>query len=98
MASRPTMHDVAAEAGVSQAVVSLVLSGRYAGRASESTADRVREAAASTGLCEYRYPLCWGYNYWVWPAQEGPGHTTGDLSMKMAAHTSPLAAQDPEVT
>lgn len=49
MAQRPTMRDVATEAGVSQAVVSLVLSGRYAGRASEATADRVREAAAMIG-------------------------------------------------
>lgn len=49
MASKPTMHDVAAEAGVSQAVVSLVLSGRYAGRASESTADRIRAAATTLG-------------------------------------------------
>lgn len=49
MAQRPTMHDVAAEAGVSQAVVSLVLSGRYSGRASETTAERIREAAAALG-------------------------------------------------
>lgn len=49
MAQRPTMHDVAAEAGVSQAVVSLVLSGNAAGRASESTAERVRDAAKALG-------------------------------------------------
>lgn len=49
MAQRPTMNDVAAEAGVSQAVVSLVLGGRYAGRASERTAERIREAAESLG-------------------------------------------------
>ena len=49
MAQRPTMNDVAAEAGVSQAVVSLVLGGRYAGRASEQTAERIREAAESLG-------------------------------------------------
>ncbi|MGO1225956.1 MULTISPECIES: LacI family DNA-binding transcriptional regulator [unclassified Brachybacterium] len=49
MAQRPTMHDVAAKAGVSQAVVSLVLSGRYAGRASETTAERIREASAALG-------------------------------------------------
>lgn len=49
MAQRPTMHDVAAEAGVSQAVVSLVLSGRYAGRASEATAQRIREASTALG-------------------------------------------------
>ena len=46
---RPTMHDVAAKAGVSQAVVSLVLSGRYSGRASETTAERIRAAAKSIG-------------------------------------------------
>ena len=49
MAQRPTMHDVAAKAGVSQAVVSLVLGGRYAGRASERTAERIREAADALG-------------------------------------------------
>ena len=49
MAQRPTMHDVAAAAGVSQAVVSLVLSGSSAGRASETTAQRVRDAAAELG-------------------------------------------------
>ncbi|WP_114855436.1 LacI family DNA-binding transcriptional regulator [Brachybacterium sp. YJGR34] len=49
MAQRPTMHDVAARAGVSQAVVSIVLSGRYAGRASEATAERIRHAANSLG-------------------------------------------------
>lgn len=49
MAKRPTMHDVAAAAGVSQAVVSLVLSGNSSGRASETTAQRVREAAAELG-------------------------------------------------
>ena len=46
MAQRPTMHDVAAAAGVSQAVVSIVISGSYAGRASEATAQRVRDAAS----------------------------------------------------
>lgn len=46
MAQRPTMHDVAAVAGVSQAVVSIVLSGSYSGRASETTAQRVRDAAS----------------------------------------------------
>ena len=49
MAQRPTMHDVAAAAEVSQAVVSIVLSGSYAGRASESTAQRVRDAASHLG-------------------------------------------------
>lgn len=49
MMQRPTMHDVAAEAGVSQAVVSIVLSGRYAGRASETTAERIRDVAATIG-------------------------------------------------
>lgn len=49
MAQRPTMHDVAAAASVSQAVVSIVLSGAYAGRASETTAQRVRDAASELG-------------------------------------------------
>lgn len=49
MAQRPTMHDVAAAAGVSQAVVSLVLSGSSTGRASETTAQRVRDAATELG-------------------------------------------------
>lgn len=49
MSPRPTMHDVAARAGVSQAVVSIVLNGRYAGRASESTAERIRAAATELG-------------------------------------------------
>lgn len=49
MAPRPTMHDVAAAAGVSQAVVSLVLNGHHAGRASEKTAQRVRQAAKELG-------------------------------------------------
>ncbi|MGP5624569.1 LacI family DNA-binding transcriptional regulator [Brachybacterium alimentarium] len=49
MAHRPTMHDVAASADVSQAVVSIVLSGSYAGRASETTAQRVRDAASELG-------------------------------------------------
>lgn len=49
MSPRPTMHDVAARAGVSQAVVSIVLSGHYSGRASESTAERIRTAAADLG-------------------------------------------------
>ena len=49
MVHRPTMHDVAAAAGVSQAVVSLVLNGNHAGRASERTAERVRAAAQELG-------------------------------------------------
>lgn len=49
MAQRPTMNDVAAQAGVSQAVVSLVLSGAHAGRASAATAQRVRDAATTLG-------------------------------------------------
>jgi len=43
--SRPTSHDVARAAGVSQSTVSLVLSGRWAGRVSEATAERVRRSA-----------------------------------------------------
>jgi LacI family transcriptional regulator, repressor for deo operon, udp, cdd, tsx, nupC, and nupG len=43
--SRPTSHDVARAAGVSQSTVSLVLSGRWAGRVSAATAERVRRSA-----------------------------------------------------
>lgn len=45
---RPTGHDVARAAGVSQATVSLVFSGA-AGRVSEATAQRVRSAARHLG-------------------------------------------------
>jgi DNA-binding LacI/PurR family transcriptional regulator len=51
--SRPTRKvtsiDVAREAGVSQATVSLVMSGKAAGRISEATADQVRRAAKKLG-------------------------------------------------
>ncbi|MEV0289527.1 MULTISPECIES: LacI family DNA-binding transcriptional regulator [unclassified Kribbella] len=49
-ADRPTLRMVAAEAGVSVATVSYVLSGRHRSHTiKESTADRVREAAAKLG-------------------------------------------------
>lgn len=46
---RPTMMDVAAEAGVSQATVSLVLNNSRGARLSASTRQRVRAAAAALG-------------------------------------------------
>lgn len=45
----PTSNDVARRAGVSQATVSLVLSGKAAGRISERTAEAVRQAARDLG-------------------------------------------------
>ncbi|MFB6600369.1 LacI family DNA-binding transcriptional regulator [Streptomyces diastaticus] len=48
-ASRPTSKDVARAAGVSQAAVSLVLGGKWPGRVSAATAERVREAARTLG-------------------------------------------------
>lgn len=50
MRRRPTMHDIAAEAGVSQGTVSLVLNDHTAGRVSDETAARVREVAAKLGF------------------------------------------------
>jgi len=47
--SRPTGHDVARLAGVSQATVSLVFSGRSARRVSEATRQRVQQAAQELG-------------------------------------------------
>ncbi|MDQ1292630.1 MAG: LacI family transcriptional regulator, repressor for deo operon, udp, cdd, tsx, nupC, and nupG [Actinomycetota bacterium] len=47
--SRPTGHDVARLAGVSQATVSLVFSGRSGRRVSEATRERVRQAAHELG-------------------------------------------------
>ncbi|MFJ9144578.1 LacI family DNA-binding transcriptional regulator [Streptomyces griseus] len=47
--ARPTSRDVARAAGVSQATVSLVLGGKWPGRVSEVTAQRVRDAAAELG-------------------------------------------------
>ncbi|GAA3773598.1 LacI family DNA-binding transcriptional regulator [Streptomyces chiangmaiensis] len=47
--TRPTSRDVARAAGVSQAAVSLVLGGKWRGRVSETTAERVREAARDLG-------------------------------------------------
>ncbi|KUL25389.1 LacI family DNA-binding transcriptional regulator [Streptomyces regalis] len=47
--TRPTSRDVAQAAGVSQAAVSLVLGGKWRGRVSETTAERVRQAARELG-------------------------------------------------
>ncbi|WP_255952839.1 LacI family DNA-binding transcriptional regulator [Streptomyces odontomachi] len=47
--AKPTSRDVARAAGVSQAAVSLVLSGKWRGRVSEPTAHRVRTAARDLG-------------------------------------------------
>lgn len=46
---RPTMMDVASAAGVSQATVSLVLSGSKGARLSEATRKRVKDAARELG-------------------------------------------------
>ncbi|WP_424856606.1 LacI family DNA-binding transcriptional regulator [Streptomyces sp. SAI-170] len=47
--TRPTSRDVAQAAGVSQAAVSLVLGDKWRGRVSETTAERVRQAAQELG-------------------------------------------------
>ncbi|WP_051095324.1 LacI family DNA-binding transcriptional regulator [Streptomyces sp. LaPpAH-108] len=47
--TRPTSRDVAQAAGVSQAAVSLVLGDKWRGRVSETTAERVRQAARTLG-------------------------------------------------
>ncbi|MFE2582004.1 LacI family DNA-binding transcriptional regulator [Streptomyces sp. NPDC059378] len=47
--TRPTSRDVAQAAGVSQAAVSLVLGDKWRGRVSETTAERVRQAAHDLG-------------------------------------------------
>ncbi|MGW2617399.1 LacI family DNA-binding transcriptional regulator [Streptomyces sp. NPDC001500] len=47
--TRPTSRDVAQAAGVSQAAVSLVLGDKWRGRVSETTAQRVRDAARELG-------------------------------------------------
>ncbi|WP_330236796.1 LacI family DNA-binding transcriptional regulator [Streptomyces sp. NBC_00566] len=47
--TRPTSRDVASAAGVSQAAVSLVLGDKWRGRVSETTAQRVRQAATDLG-------------------------------------------------
>ncbi|MFD0313879.1 LacI family DNA-binding transcriptional regulator [Streptomyces flavalbus] len=47
--TRPTSRDVAQAAGVSQAAVSLVLGDKWRGRVSETTAQRVRQAALDLG-------------------------------------------------
>ncbi|WP_405391801.1 LacI family transcriptional regulator [Streptomyces sp. NBC_01102] len=46
---RPTSRDVARAAGVSQATVSLVLGGKWRGRVSGATAERVRDCARELG-------------------------------------------------
>ncbi|XDA99435.1 LacI family DNA-binding transcriptional regulator [Sulfitobacter sp. LCG007] len=46
---KPTMMDVAARAGVSQATVSLVLNGSAGARLSDATKERVRHAAGELG-------------------------------------------------
>ncbi|GAA2943205.1 LacI family DNA-binding transcriptional regulator [Kitasatospora cinereorecta] len=46
---RPTSRDVARAAGVSQATVSLVLGGKWRGRVSAATAERVRGSARELG-------------------------------------------------
>ncbi|NYI03989.1 LacI family DNA-binding transcriptional regulator [Allostreptomyces psammosilenae] len=48
-AGRVTSRDVARAAGVSQATVSLVMGGKWSGRVSESTAQRVRATADELG-------------------------------------------------
>ncbi|MET7641949.1 LacI family DNA-binding transcriptional regulator [Streptomyces sp. NPDC005438] len=47
--SRPTSRDVARQAGVSQATVSLVLGDKWQGRVSPRTVETVREAARTLG-------------------------------------------------
>ncbi|MFF2326242.1 MULTISPECIES: LacI family DNA-binding transcriptional regulator [unclassified Streptomyces] len=47
--ARPTSRDVARAAGVSQATVSLVFGGKWRGRVSAATAERVRHAALGLG-------------------------------------------------
>ncbi|MFI1729786.1 LacI family DNA-binding transcriptional regulator [Streptomyces acidicola] len=47
--TRPTSRDVAQAAGVSQAAVSLVLGDKWRGRVSQTTAERVRQAARELG-------------------------------------------------
>lgn len=47
--SKPTMMDVAARAGVSQATVSLVLNGSAGARLSDATKEKVREVADELG-------------------------------------------------
>lgn len=46
---RPTSRDVAQEAGVSQSTVSIVLTGKWAGRVSPNTAEAVQAAAERLG-------------------------------------------------
>lgn len=53
---KPTMMDVAARAGVSQATVSLVLNGSAGARLSDATKTRVRKAAEDLGYNLIRRP------------------------------------------
>lgn len=50
MENQPTMNDVAAAAGVSQATVSMVLNGTRSGRVSAATAQRVLDVAKDLGF------------------------------------------------
>lgn len=50
MENQPTMNDVAAAAGVSQATVSMVLNGTQSGRVSAATTQRVLDAAKDLGF------------------------------------------------
>lgn len=50
MENQPTMNDVAAAAGVSQATVSMVLNGGQSGRVSAATTQRVLQAAKDLGF------------------------------------------------
>ena len=49
MSVNPTMNDIAAASGVSQATVSMVLNQRTQGRVSPSTAERVLATAEELG-------------------------------------------------
>ena len=57
MGTRPTLEDVAARAGVSRALVSIVIRG--APGASQATTARVLQAAAEIGYRPIRGPGCW---------------------------------------
>ena len=64
--SGPTMHDVAAAAGVSQATVSLVLNSASGSRFSEDTRRRVRDAVGRrSGIAPTPTPK---FSATAWPA------------------------------